>query len=469
MPRRMTTHHNGRDVRTVLVPLVLLPGFCVGCMGPAVRPSTEGAPVGMSLERRWMVSLPSRLQQTVWYGRMYMPDVMVSRPVVVGDRLCSVEAQHVGQSYARRLRLIERDIGTGRVLREYPLDWDVPEGHEPCRLLNLRGRRHISHRPWEASPTPGGILMPGRVGGGVSLSDVIRVSLLPPEMARALDDVGCFDSDGQVLIAAAAFTSGSGSTTRRWLGVAVVDPQPSRVLWRGRVEISFPVERHRGGVRVGRFGDVIIGRVFAETPRGPLRCREFFAGFDAASGRPLWSQAGPARRRPPAFSLVADSRCVYVHVEDTVVEAWDTRTGRPMWRQPVGGKVVADGLVHGDELITFVGDDYPTPESGTVVGPVAVGLAGAHRVRRWPGGVRAVLPPSFAVANDRIFYAPDDRIMAWPLDTEGEPLAWTCWTLPGGLLPRDAASDLWVLDGGFLGAYGRGTGTLTLLRAGGGT
>jgi hypothetical protein len=163
---------------------------------------------------------------------------------------------------------------------------------------------------------------------------------------------------------------------------------------------------------------------------------------------------------------VGDAQRLYVHTQDAAIEAWELMSGKVVWRIDVGKTIAADALVHQEELLTFVGDDYPTPGTSTLVQPVALPISGSSRMRTWGGAVRAVLPPWFAVVNRWILYAPDDRLLAWPLVGQGEPLMWKCWTLPGGLLPQDAAGEMFRLDANHVATYMRGAGTLTLFRTG---
>jgi hypothetical protein len=423
--------------------------------------------MGMPVERAWVVSLGQRLQETVWLGRMYMPDALVSQIVLDAGKLLSVEAQYVDQSFARRLRLVERDVAGGRLVRELPFSWHVPEGHEACRLLNVAGRWHVAHEPWKDAPSSSGILLPWPAAADSGPPpDVVSTSLLPAEMARQIDDARCMAADGNCILVAAVLGGRSAPDTRRWLAVALIEVEQQNVRWRARAEIAFPVERHRGGVRVGRFGHVVVGRVSTTRPTGPRRCQEFFAALEADTGRPLWSRAAPPRRQPPAFELVGDARRLYVHTEDAAIEAWEITSGKVVWRMDVGKTIAADGLIEQDELMTFIGDDYPTPATSTLLQPAALPISGLGRMRTWRGAVGAVLPPSFAVVNQWVLSAPDDRLLAWPLVGQGEPLTWKCWRLPGGLLPQDAASEMFRLDANHVATYMRGTGTLTLFRTG---
>jgi len=418
----------------------------------------------MPVERLWVTSLPHRFQQTMWRGRMYMPDALVSQVVLDDDRLLSVEAQYVSEGFARRLRCVERRLTDGRVTREWVLPWDVPEGHETCRLVRIAGRWYVGHRRWEDAPTPDGILTPWPGPAETNVPrDLVRANLLPDEMARDLD-AGGFGTDGLRLVVANITTVRTPSDARRWLVAAAVDIAQPRAVWAARVPVPFRVERHRGGVRVGRFGPVVIVRSATIMPAGQQRCRELIAAFDPDTGRALWSRPGPPRRQPPAFDLVGDGRNIYVHAEDTTIEAWQLLTGRTVRRWDLGRPVVADAVIDGEDLVTFVGDDYPAPGSPGMVQPVTVPIGTPGEPRFLRGEARAVCAPSFTVQNRWVVCALDDRLIAWSLSGEGQAMAWTCWTLPGGLVPQDAAGEAFRLNGSHVAIYTRGTGTLTVFR-----
>lgn len=461
-----------------------------GCAGPAVTATLRRPPSGLPVERKWVISLPQRFQHTVWGGRMFMPDELVSRVVADGRRLLSVESQHVKSGFACRLRLVERDRSTGRTIRELPVDRDVPDDRRRCRLLDIGGRWYVAHPPWGPDSSSTGVLLPWPNASATTVGgDVVRTDLLPPEMAKRVEDEGCLSTDGRHLLVAAVIPRRATNDTRRWLAAACIDVETPKLVWAARAEIRSAIERYRDGVRVDRFGDVVVARGSTLMPRGKKRCREHFAAFRSDTGRLIWSRSAPARRQPPSFQLVADDTRLFVHAEDTVVEAWSLQTGGTMWRRDLGRVVVSDGTIRagqlpgarsgptppGDgtlragQLIVFVGDDYPTPGTPTAAEPVAIPLDGQGTVSNPGGSIRAVLTPSFAVTPGWILTAPDDRLVAWPLAAgppvgKQVPLEWQCWRLPGGLLPQDAVGTMMPLNDGGIVSHIRGTGTLTLLQ-----
>ncbi len=419
----------------------------------------------MPVRQRWVRSLTQRFQQAVWRGVMLMPDELVSQVVMARGRLLSVEAQDVSEGFARRLRLVERDPGTGAVVRERSLGFDVPDGQERCRLLQIAGRWYVAHRPWADAPVPQGILMPWPDSTGTGAPhDVIRADLLPGGMARRLDDGECFNSDGQHLLVATVLPGQPGSDTRRWLLAACVDVARAKLLWGARTEIRFPIERYRHGARVGRFGDVVVARAATVRPPGGKRCCEVFAAFRADNGLALWSRAAPRRGQPPAFDLVADDERLYVNVDDSGVEAWRLDTGRTVWRKDVRRTIVADAVLHQGELNTFVGEGYPVPGSPRSVHPIAIETGQRGRVHKLGGEVEVVLSPSFVVLPRWILSAPDGRLLAWSIVHGDAPLAWRCWRLPGGLSARDTAGRMFQIDARTILTYTPGTCTLTSFR-----
>ena len=105
------------------------------------------------------------------------------------------------------------------------------------------------------------------------------------------------------------------------------------------------------------------------------------------------------------------------------------RDGKPIWQRNVGRVVVADGQLGRGELITFIGDAYPDPQTPITAQPIAIDVGGSGEIRRLGGEVRAVLPPSFAASRHWLFTVPDDRLFGWPLTGADRPLAWRCWPL----------------------------------------
>lgn len=445
---------------TVLLSSVL------GCAGPSVHPSAEWPPENMPVRRAWVTPLSQRLQQTIWHARLLMPDKLVSDIVLRDGRLLSVEGQYVDQGFARRLRFIERDVETGRVVREVPLGFDVPDEPATCRLLEFAGTWHIAHPPWSTSRQHHGILMRWPAPGGLSAGeDIVTAGTLPEEFARAIRDASGFASDGPRLLVAEVPMLMAKNDTRPRVAVAAYRVDTGELDWLGQVVIPFRIERLRTRVRVGRFGPVVLARAAARLPHGRRRQREFFAAFEPESGRPLWARSAPPRRVPPSFRLVADARHVYVHVDDTRVEAWRLTDGRPVWRVDLGRPIVADGLLHRGELLTFVADRYPSPRGPSMAEPVRILLDGRAEPQALGGSFQAVALPSFALLGEWILHAPDDMLYAWPR-SGGERLDWRCWQLPGGLLAQDAIHEMYPLGHAMVAAYMPGTGALTLLALG---
>ncbi len=450
--------------RRQLIVWILWASGIGGCVGP-IRPADSKPPLELPVERCWMVPLSHRPQQAQWHGYMLLPDTLVSPIVREESRILSVDAQHIGESFSRRLRMVERDMATGKVLYELALPWDVPANQESCRILKFAGRWHVVHPPWTGTTAGDGIVLPWPLGTPEKAPNhTVAASILPPEMARALDDARAMNTDGTNLLVATAFSGRGSPDSRRWLAVAVVDVTTPKLLLKMRAEIPFPIERSRGGVRVGRAGSVILARASIMSPTGPKRFREVFAAFSADEGRLLWCRAASPRQQPPAFEWVADDQSVYVHTEDTAVEAWDLHTGKPKWRCDVGSMIVSDARLCGTELIAFGGNGYPAAGSAELVRPLAIRLDNPGVFRTLAGDSPAVVAPSFAVMGRHIIYAPDDRLMSWSLTGDGPPAVWTCWELPGGLAPQHAASEVYPLDEVNLVTYNRGTGTLTLFK-----
>lgn len=447
------------------VVLAAVPIVLAGCAGPAVRPTLDRSPIGLPIERAWVVSLTQRWQRAVWGGLMYMPDELVSDVVMAGDRLLSVESQYIEAGLACRLRLVERDSATGRISRQLPVPLDVPDRARQCRLLEIDGRWHVAHAPWTSRSACPGILTPWPAPTETAVPpETVRIDLLPSEMTRYLDDVHCFGTDGRHLLVAVVMPRTAANDTRRWLAAACIDTIQPRLIWAGRSQIRDPIERYRGGVRVGRFDDVVVARASTLMPRGERRCREHYAAFQANTGNVVWSRSAPTGRQPPAFRLVADDKQLYVHTGDTILEAWDLQTGKTIWQRDLKRIVITDGQLHAGQLFTFIGDEYPAPGTPTYAEPVAIPIDGESQIRRMNGRIRVVLPPSFAVLAGWVVSAPDDRLFAWPPMGAGPALEWHCWQLPGGLLPQDAAGTAFTLNPTTLLTHIRGTGTFTLLR-----
>ncbi|MBN1345402.1 MAG: PQQ-binding-like beta-propeller repeat protein [Phycisphaerae bacterium] len=435
-----------------------------GCAGPPAGPSAAQPPLGMPVQRKWVVSLPQRFQQAIWRGYMFMPDKLLSPVVRDDDRVLSVEGQLVEEGFARRLRLIERSAASGKVLSERVLASAVPEDQGRCRILRIDGAWYVAHAPWAEGPTPRGILTPWPSPKQKQVDlDAIRAAVLPEKMARYVRDGDGFAADGRHLLVSAVLARVSESDTRAWLAVASVDVKESSLAWSGQARIPFAIDRHRTRVRVERFGGVVLAHASLVVPHGRQRCRDLYAAFDPETGRLLWSRSTQASRQPSAFDLVADGQRVFIQSDESTIEAWQLANGAVMWQQDVDAIIVADGALADGELITFVGDDYPAPGSPAVVRPIAVSTSGQGQVRRLSGEMRAAVSPSLAVLGRWLLVAPDDRLYAWSLLGDSSPLVWQCWRFPGGLLPEDAAGVLHRLDAKSMMSVAPATGALTLL------
>ncbi len=440
-----------------------------GCSGPSGGASLHPAPAGLPVEREWVQPMPQRMQQTMWYARMLMPDTLLSNAILHDGRLLTVEGQFIDQGFARRLRLMERDVETGRIVREVPLGFAVPEKQDRCRLIRVGGRCYIGHPPWKAAPVPEGILTPWPdPGEREPARDPVLSTDLPQGMAERLEKGRCFAADGSTLLVASILDTRDAQDSREWLAVAALDVTDGKLLWRGRSRVGFAFEINRSRVAVRRAGPVVLARASTVTEHGRHRAREFLTAFEPGTGRVVWSRSGPARPTPSPFSLVTDEVHVYVAAGEKLVEAWRLRDGTTAWRCPVDRPVVAEAHLAAGDLVTFTGEGHPSPSAPASVRPIAIELGGQRRFRELPGAMRSVVRPSFAVVGPWVLTAPDDRVVAWSLMGAPEPVSWTCWLLPGGLAPHDAAAEVTPLGEGRLLTYARGVGLLTLFRCGSG-
>ncbi len=192
----------------------------------------------------------------------------------------------------------------------------------------------------------------------------------------------------------------------QWRGVdcdgRVSAPLP-RDGWPARLSRRWA--REVGG---GYSGPVVSGdRVFVHSRQGE---KEVISALRLVAGEPLWSSsydapfvqdpdAGPHGRGPYSTPAIADGRLFTIGVAN-VLSAWDTATGRLLWRRDSGREfrgrfpyfgAAASPLVWGGLcFIHLGGDDRGRPGSPADGAMVALRVADGVEAWRWTGDGPAV-------------------------------------------------------------------------------